>query len=255
MASSAESKSSYRPASTFLTLFRLAYNRIWKSRALRGWEMFWWLICVTWLVSRLHGYQLIFLNPFLFLIVWGCLIILTPILVATWVNAALVTTGFNDDALRIIPIGPFNLLWPKLMAVFLTWFQFFLPLLFIFAGLAKYRPLTFEMETTITPGMIFLAFAELVGWMALWSSWGFLCGSHSKGNTVAYMVQYYLSPAIQVICILGIFKLTGGTTNFLQLILATTRILPDWLELIGSAGLLLWFLIMVLACSVWGRRK
>ncbi|MCK4721599.1 hypothetical protein KAU08_13100, partial [bacterium] len=219
-----------------------------------GWEMFFWIIFLTWLAFAINGYQIVNILGFVYLFSWGCLIILTPIMISVWVNTALVTTGMHDAVLKIVPLKPSRILYPKLIAVLLTWLRFFLPLLLLFMTLAKFGFLN-TPAVEITWLIILFSVVCLISWAALWSSWGLHCGSGHMGNTVAFMVLYYLIPAIFVIIIIGIYKLTGDRTNHPQLLLANIRILPPWFELTGIAGIFFWFLNMVQACRAWGRRK
>ena len=237
-----------------MTLFLFAYNRIWKSRALRGWEMFFLIVLVIWLAALLHGYQSIILSMLLYFISLVCLILLTPILLAAWVNAAHVTTGLYDDTLRIVPLSPYSVLYPKLLAVILTWLQFFIPFLIFLSSMAGINILDPTLNKSIPGIIIFWSVIELVGLMLMWSAWGIMCGSRIAINGGIYLVLYFFPPVIFLIFLFAGFNLQGYFGSLLVGVFKTYRILPVWLEFLGILGYLLGFIYMLLAGKIWGMR-
>jgi hypothetical protein len=183
-----------------------------------------------------------------------CLILLTPILLAAWVNAAHVTTGLYDDTLRIVPLSPYSVLYPKLLAVALTWLQFFLPFLIFLAGLAAHNFFEINLNRNIPGILIFWAIIELVGWMFMWSSWGIMCGSRITVKGGMFMALYYIPAVIFLIFLFAGFNLQGYFGFLLVGVFKTYRILPVWLEFLGIFGYFFGFIFMLLARNIWEKR-
>ena len=60
------------------------------------------------------------------------ILIATPIVIATSIHKSHVSVGFGDESLRTVPIGPLQIMLPRISAVALTWLQIVGPVLVIF---------------------------------------------------------------------------------------------------------------------------
>jgi hypothetical protein len=248
MASSAHSKSPYHPRSTFLTLFRLAYNRIWKSRALKFWEMFFWLFFATWLALFLNGFLNSVITGWIIGFLRLVLIPGTPILIGVWVINAHASSGAKDDYLHILPLNPYNILVPRMWAICVTWLQFFLPVYLLIAMAIYFKPPPFSTQLDVPGPGLGIETIATIGWMMLWVGWGIMLGSfravQKSRFSFLFFMFFYLPVSVVIL---------SSAQKFMTLYF--WKILPDWVLSTGLAGILLWIPLLLFGAKAWGERS
>ncbi len=239
--------------SSFGTLYRLANERIWSSRALRGWTVTLWSIFAVILTAEIWGYY--HLEVVYFIATWSFVLIflLTPVFMATWVHRTHVSAGSLDEHLRILPIHPISIFIPRLTAVLLAWIQFFAPFLLvviIYPGFVMFTPFSGLISTV----KLVCVSLQILGWVLIWATWGFLIGSVIMKRGGSFILAYFL-PAIMAVTLVALFAHFSLMYLTVWLIFRGYLFLPIWLQMIGYAGLILSPLFLLSGSLAWGRGK
>ncbi len=264
--------STSRPvSSSFGALFRMAYGRIWASRALRGWEIAFWSILAVFLALNLHRYFPFIVAWRLFLYVKVAMLIVTPILLAGWIYEAHTSISVDDDSLKSLPIRGISIVLPRFTAVVVSWLRLFaslIPILLLelhkfYSFRDLHRSYPFNAEEYMYPWFVPVIMLQLVGWVVICTSWGFLSGSISGTRSRYFLVYYYLPIVIALITtfyvnnkylFLGqlMFPITLDHI-FLMAFFSDCEFWPKWMQIAGIAGFILGFQLLVMAGNRWRR--
>jgi hypothetical protein len=133
-------------------------------------------------------------------------------------------------------------------AICVAWLQFFLPVYLLIAMAVYIKPPPFSVLLDLpSPGLGIETIAT-IGWMMLWVGWGIMLGSfravQKSRFSFLFFMFFYLPVSVVIL---------SSAQKFLKLYL--WRILPDWVEFTGLAGILLWIPLLVFGAKAWGERS
>ncbi len=264
----------------FKAIFSHAYRRIWSGRANPVLEILFWIIAAVYIGFTFYGLTWTEFE-FWARVSYGMMLIQTPIVIGGSVLKAHVSVGIGDAALRNVPLRPHEVIWPRMCAVLLTWFQLVGPWVFIlvaaigqqlsFTAIGPCRTwlglVAFHLMLISAEGELFLsgslkvlpvwqhlavyllAILQWLGWVTLPLTWGFWWGSrfHQQGwPFLLAFVSYLIMPALLVLMVhLGFHRLFIGLSEPYWTIMLT----------VGLSGIVLSFYFFYKACWTWGRRS
>src|SRR3972149_50416 len=103
--------------STFQIVFWHAYNRIWKGKWIKFWEIFLWSIFAAYAGFEALNLIPVWLELKIWIPIYIALVILTPITIGHGLIKAHVAAGGQEENLRIVPLKPSSILLPRAAAV------------------------------------------------------------------------------------------------------------------------------------------
>ncbi len=263
---------------SFKTIFLHSYRRIWVGKDIFQWEI---------LIQSFAAIN-IGLTPFGHLGSWQDPIVimsyilaavLTPLIIGMSILRAHVIFGIGDEALRIVPLKPHQILVPRMTAVLLTWIQLVLPffLIFIAAAILNRTGIVqseFDSLVRLLLAQLFMFSDFAPGYLRLFESgllspriisiyacgilqflscitlpitWGFWMGSRRGRPHGLFLVQYFgylIGPlVIAVMLHTGLMRIFVGWTDRFWGVVFCTSIL----------GILLSGYFFYKACDAWGR--
>lgn len=270
-----------------LAIFSYAYRRIWSGRGASFWEILFWSVFALYL-----GFWFFKLVPYkveywLFLSSVVLIPAITPLVVGIGVYKSHVNVGMADESLKSVPLKPIQVLGPRMLAVFLTWVQFIMPLILI-AIITQFGLL--ETHVILVPsnhnifsddlldkvtsslyvhaytGRIFLyiakdirftsikilyvlGFFQVLGWPLVPLTWGYLWASIFQRRGGLFILAY-----IAYLIVPGFL--------FLIMYLGDYALIGDWFAdfwvqsyTLAFGGLVPSVILFVFTISVWGRRS
>ncbi len=211
-------------SSPFRAIYSHTYRRIWggrSGRAIRFWEIVFWSLLAIYtglsLSVRLPGNIQFFAKW----ISYYALVGLTPFTIAALIFRGHASVGSADESLKAIPLSPALLIFPRMLAIFVSWLQLFVPLIILYLvsmNLIANPPLygldypytrfavslllEFPLKSIFTGEMsepwyrcaIFIALGVLYssGFVTLPITWGFWWSSRFRTSAMGFLVCYFL---------------------------------------------------------------
>ena len=249
-----EKSRGFTPSTTFSSLFRTAYRRIWASRALRTWEAIFWSVIPIYIAALLYGYNYSSVDYYLAHASWLIIIILPPLLTAVWVYIAHVEQGHADETLRTIPQVTSLIMTPRIAAVALSILHLLAPVLIVFIFMLEPVLLPIVHHGWHGPNYI-LSVLQLIGWMAMPIMWAMLVGSRRFNRGSSYMLAYFVPVFIYIpsAFILGDWSHRSYHGWYENLMHVGEGIWPQWMQNGGIFGLFIFPFIYIAACREWER--
>jgi len=236
----------------FAIFFGMAYDRIWKGRAIKVWEWIFWVPILIVLGFRVYGYSLQTVDVPMFFLSWLFIQTAPAFIIPAWINIAHVSTGKLDESLRSIPMRPSEILLPRVFAVLVTAIQMFLPV--CLALLANIKPFVdLYGAKDIGPELTSFAVFQVLGWMLFLVTWGITAGSISKRHSGNFFLLYF-SPGVVVILVLIPLIMGGVILDFYDELYSYETVFGKLFEAIGIVGFVLSPILFGYACKKWGER-
>jgi hypothetical protein len=243
-------------------LFRMAYGRIWSRKGLNVLEIILWSILAAYSAIYLHGYAPQFVAWRLFFYIRVAMLIVTPILLAGWIYEAHISISPEDDSLKSLPIRGISIVLPRFTAVVVSWLRLFyslIPIMLVDFHRCYYMTAEEQMNPWLVPMIMF----QLVGWVIICASWGFLSGSISGRRNSYFLVYYYLPLVIALIIssyVNNKYLFQGQpmfpiTIDFIliHVFFSDFEFWPKWMQIAGIAGYFLGFQLLAMAGNRWRR--
>jgi len=251
MESAAIEKHAIRTNSVFLMLSATVYERFWSGRALRVWEIMLWSIAAVYL--GLNQYLLLpeqILIPLTWSS-WGALLYLTPLILAIWDFRASLPCGTSDEILRTAPVTGWHVIGSRFLIVVTTWIRIFAPIFVV---------LLCSITNVNTPDLYLphpypVAILQILGWMLLFASWGFLTFSFSGRRHGQYSAIYFGIPFGLLIAMYFAKPYFRRMPALEDLWYNQYRLWPEIIEKYGIHAIWLSALLLLAAVFRWGRRK
>ena len=235
-----KSKAPSEGRQVFHFLYWTAYDKIWSGRAMRAWEIFFWIplaaIIGFQFAGYVEGYQLS--APVLASLI--ILLVVTPFVVGVWAYKAYFSMGKVAVSLMTVPLTAFSILLPRFLAVLATVFQFFLPIFVLLiycmmAGGSGFGAALF----------ILLLYA---GGVCFLTGWAFLSGSLSLKRGGNFFLWYFVP-----VVIIGVPIVVHGGVVLYSMAWSgedPTRIVAAT----GLFGYIGGLILFMLACKTWEAR-
>jgi hypothetical protein len=243
----AASTSPPRQTSIFRMLFTFAYNRIWRGRFLVVAETILWSIIAAYFAFAIFQITTLTVDGIFKIAATLAFFIITPLIIGYAVLRAQVTVGTADSSLRNVPLTPAQIIFPRFLAVLLTWLQFVGPPVAVFIGYQLISLLVYNRGSPWVPSLFryppvnyVIAVFIIAGWGTLPASWGLWWGTRLQHRGGPFLLAYFawlILPAAIIYIHYDIGKMAWA------------------FPVTGAVGLVLSVVFFFLACRDWARRS
>lgn len=272
-----------------MAIFNYAYRRIWAGSAASFLEILIWSIFALYL-----GFWFFKLVPYrveywLFLSAEVLIPVLTPFIIGIAIFKTHVNVGMADESLKSVPLKPIQVLGPRMLAVFLTWVRYMLPLvlivivseiavinfdsvsisrgidvvmfkdrlldtlttvLYMHANLGKI--ISYNYEDIMMPGNIefyWLGIAQIFGWGLLPLTWGFLWASVFQRRGGIFILTYIAYLIFPAIIFIAFIQFQSIGYSY------SDALFDVKLCILGLSGPIFSIIIFLLTLFIWQKRS
>ncbi|MCX6644984.1 MAG: hypothetical protein NTY09_01285 [bacterium] len=272
-----------------VAIFNYAYRRIWAGSAASFLEIFIWSIFALYL-----GFWCFKLVPYrveywLFLSAEVLIPGLTPFIIGIAIFKTHVNVGTADESLKSVPLKAIQVLGPRMLAVFLTWVRYMLPLvlivvvseisvinvdsafyvnslnslifqdplldkitsiLYMHANLGKI--ILYKSEYFIKPWIFeryLLGIAQIIGWGLLPLTWGFLWASVFQRRGGIFILAFIAYLIFPAIIFLATYQIRSFTYSYYDI--------ADNMKayMLGLGGPVFSAILFLLTLLIWQKRS
>ena len=230
-------------------IFEIAYRRVWRSKALQFWEIFFWSCIAVILGFAAYGYLFItflYMGITLLIVMY---LFFVPVTVGVWSYQIHEHFNLPDEVIRSTPMPASEIINARIKAVWLTIIRVYGPptILFVatFTVLLAVQSYRFR-QTNFSEIFAYISSAILfIAWFAFPVYWGVYTGCVSGRDSGSFFLKYY-SYIIYFILSIAIPILLKWFFIFDKFEL--------WLIVVGLTGLTASYLIYRKSLDRWHRR-
>jgi hypothetical protein len=267
-----------------MAIFNYAYRRIWAGSLASFLEILIWSIFALYL-----GFWFFKLVPYrveywLFLSAEVLIPVLTPFIIGIAIFKAHVNVGTADDSLKSVPLTPIQVLGPRMLAVFLTWLQYIIPIALIVVvseiavinfdsacytnrqNIVNFKDFLVDKitsilyihaylkniiscnhENIINPGKLelyLLGILQILGWGLLPLTWGFLWASLFQRRGGIFILAFIAYLIFPAAIIIALYQAQSGDHSIFDF--------DFWL---GLSGPVISSIIFLLSLFIWKKRS